>query len=320
MNKTTKRWLAFIATALIVFIIANAINILFIQREPEIPATSFVQTNADNSTSTFSEVSFSATPPSFPQELPIATTQQFTTSENDIAEVIIDQFNLTAHPAVPKLWTSNDWSLSNAVGDLFTLSSNQYSELTDIGMNQETTVQIAQNFIDSYFKQLNLDVIESQIIYYENFLEPDESNSENAQIAKIPFSYTIAGYPVFYEQKSLFPFEVWVTVEDSIQKFTYYPQFIQVREIGNKPLISIDQAIENINQLNQGSVVSYNNSTTTVISLEEVTQADMNSVKIEYRVDPSTNYAFPFYRFSGTALLSGIETPIEITTPAVVVQ
>jgi hypothetical protein len=321
MNTTTRRWLIFFIVAVVVFIIANAISILLVRREPEIPATPFVQTNVDNTQSNFSDISFTGSTPDFPPNLPVATTQQFTTSEQDVVNLIVDQFSLQSNPSFTNLWTSQDWALSKSSTSLYTLVKNEAQPLGNNPINPELAFAATQNFIDGYFQQLNLTLVANQVQYFDNLIEAEfPVEVDDAQIAKVPFSYTIAGYPVFYEQTSLFPFEVWVTSVNDVQKMTYYPQFIQVREVDSKPLISIDQAIENINQLNQGSVVSYDNTSTTIVSLEEVSEANLNQVALEYRVDSSTNFAFPFYRFSGTALLSGIETPIEVTTPAVVVQ
>jgi hypothetical protein len=318
MNSTTKRWLLFLAVAAVVFIIANAINILLVNREPEIPATTFIQTNVDNSQSSFSEVTYSGSSIEIPTELPVASAQRFTTSEDDVLALIVEQFNVTPHPNVPNLWTNDSWALSESRNGLFTLVKNNFQIIENPELDINQTTNVAQNFVNNYFQQLNITLINSSIRYYNNVFEPREIDaSPNAAMVKIPFSYTIAGYPVFYEQNALFPFEVWVTAENEVSKFTYYPQFVQLQEVGTKPLISIDQAIENINQNNLASVISYNNTSTTIITLEEVTSADLTSVSLEYRVDSSTNVAFPFYRFAGTALLSGIETPIEITTPAV---
>ena len=131
----------------------------------------------------------------------------------------------------------------------------------------------------------------------------------------IPFSYELNGYNVFYFQDTTHPLEILVDSEGNILRLSVSSPIFNIKVIGERGIISLDQSIKNIEN-DSASIISANLKGGRTVDISELQSVKLSNPRIEYRL--SENLIYPYYRFSGTGI-SAEDSAIdfEVITPAV---
>jgi hypothetical protein len=315
------RWVWYLIGITAITLIAAAVIRQLTPQAPVIPTTDFVLNNRDGSRTQFSNMTFVGTPPEFPKQISIAQVQPTDVTEEAIKNQLLQTYNLTAHSKAPSLWINPPYSLS------FTRSTHQYILLNNTPIsstsgqftkiNQTQAVQQAQQLLLQIVPNIPLVAQTESIQFIASEDETRNAPPTEAPLIEIPFAYAVDGYPVMYEKNTEFPFSVVLTASYDLKKLTFLPQFIAVKPLQKTSLISLDAAVANINS-NKGSIIYSVSQGSPSFTLDSLSSGRLTSVMLEYRVDPTLNLAYPFYRFAGTAITSQNETvKIEVITPAV---
>jgi hypothetical protein len=285
----------------------------------QVTETEFVTTNLDDTSSQFTNITYTGEQPSFPKELPLAQT---VSAENAITQVLDrmrQAFSLTTSPRSTNVWDGPEFSLS------YVKQLNQYHLDRNTGSVAEGTIEltaaqpVAEAFMKEFFGEFNLVAIPQAARYYSSQTHFEETSPDQAQMIIIPFAYTVSGYPVFYENASTYPFEVLINAQKTVHKVAFFPQFLSLEETRAASLISIETALANINR-NKAAVIAVSQDNVLQTSLETIANGEMHSVSLEYRFDPATKFSYPFYRFAGQAFDKDNQPiEIELITPAIAI-
>lgn len=305
--------------SLLVCIIATVLITYTIQlltpplADPAVESTLVTQ-NFDTTTSDLSNISFSGNELATPDTVKIVKTSP-TTNTTAVADTVIAKLNL--QPTEADVWENDSWKL-------LYVSNPGYYEL----MNKQTTdslktadktkaIQLAQDFISNTLQMENISPIPQSVVFFSGLLELKTTNEFKANIISIPFAYTVDSFPVYINRESVLPVSVMVNSEDVITKVTFKPLPFSFVSIENAKPISVEQALENMNDKNIGAFITAYKPEFSSVNLTESISGTLNSVTFEYRYDQASQTIYPFYRFSGT-LTENQGTPFdaELITPA----
>lgn len=318
----SKKWLFYFLAVLAIIIVVSSILRLLTPQPIEIPATNFVTSNHDQTSTDFEQITYQGPNFEVPNKLSIASVLPAQTTPEFSKNSLIKAFALTPHPSLENLWTSTAFALTeNTDNQQLTLSSQDLSPLQG-NITQEIALKVAQQFVNEYFPNLKLQPQTDSIAFLSAANEHYQqvSPDEAAQIT-IPYSFQIESLPVYFEHQDQLPFMVTVNSKPQIQKVVFAPQHIELTIIQTVAPISIEKALENINQLNLGSVVKAHLNDPQPLDISQLKSGRMEKVSLEYRIDSTLNLAYPFYRFTGTATnLAGKEIEVQIITPAIELQ
>ena len=192
--------------------------------------------------------------------------------------------------------------------------------LTNKKLEKEALLKIGEEYANNIF-QTNLSAINSEVSFYKNALEhPEVSSYSEAEYLKIPMAVNFKDIPIMYKNSHEYPFFVTLDIAGNVSTLSFTPSVVAFDSLNEKTLISIDQAVENINN-NQATIISAGVSQAASIELEEIIGGNLNKYQLEYRVDETTSYIIPYYRFSGEVQNLNEELyTVEIITPAVKTQ
>ncbi len=319
--KTNKKLLTIFITILVVLLISSVILRLMTPQTitvPE-PTSETLTQNIVGGTTTFSNISYSGSSPSFSTKAPIMKQIQDTNAQL-LEQQITTKLNLKKTTLANNYW-QNDQGQSltyDRFNKSYFLVVAPITDTGDFKLSQTDLIGQAQAYLLDLLS-LELSPLTDQITYY---LEPEEhpevTTYENATAVKIPFAQTVEGIPVMFEGRAEVPFFVTLDMSGNVSTVSFTPNIVTFETLGEKNLIGIDQAIENINTKNQGTIISAGVETTIDITLDEIVRGDLTTVSLEYRVDETTGYILPYYRFSGTLYNSdNNKYMVELITPAV---
>ncbi|MGD9129671.1 MAG: hypothetical protein PVJ09_04255 [Candidatus Woesebacteria bacterium] len=314
--KNTKWFIYLLVIAAIVTIVSVIIRILT-PGYKKVPETEFISTNRYGSTSKLSNIIFNGdrSQLAVPAELALAQAQNTETTASYVEEQLTDQFSLTLLEGTDNIWQGSLYSLSKN-NQQYVLVSNQEAPIGKT-LNKEQAISTASTLLNNFFPNLGLVALEKEISFFKAGFHLEESSEADAEIMEIPFTYKLNGIPVFYAHSEDFPFKVMLNSNYQIQKLTFQPFFVNLTISAKAKSISIDQAIENINQ-NKASIVFAYYEGHGSLSLEEIASGMLTQVSLEYRIDDELKIAYPFYRFKGTLINNkGDELRAELITPAV---
>ncbi|HYD34877.1 MAG TPA: hypothetical protein VD999_02320 [Vitreimonas sp.] len=316
-NPFSSRWLWYLlAFALVGIVIALTLRLLT-PPISEVPTTEFTTANADGSTTNFAGFRYVGEPFTQPATLPLLSATPFATAE--IESEIVNDFQLQPHPSSKGLWVGDRYSLSKDV-NTGELSLTQDVVATDSAgiITKTEALDISQGFVDEYLSALELKALENQITYYAAAVESEEVDSSQAQMARVPFSYVFEDIPVFFNYQANPPVVIIVNARQQVQSATFTPSYSLTRANQNVELISVNEALENLTNRNQGSIIAAYDDTALPLDIRDVADGEMTSVSLEYRTDSKSNLAYPFYHFTGTAKNTTQDSfTIEVLTPAV---
>ncbi len=321
MNK--KWWwilLIFVAVGLLIAAILRVLT----PPEVPVPLTSFSTTNYDQTQTVFSRVTFSGEKKAFPTSLPIhtATSNQTTT---DVVAFLAQQYNLVNQNKVNETWRNQNGDnlrISKYTGQIqFTLGQEiaSGSALPVDELQQQALALLKQTLPIKNPDQLVVD--QNQVVFIENEDELYEQVPyQEASAMLVPTDYVLSGFPVRFEKITDPTFMTTISKSGQLIKIVFYPQFYSFQAVGDKDIISLDQALVNINN-NQASVIGLtytDGEKIQALNLANIANLNLTTVDLEYRIDTQTTAVYPFYRFSGVGTdANKNQLNIEIITPAV---
>lgn len=315
MNKKNKLILIFL---MIIFFISLVLKVIT-PKEPIVPKLQNpdLLNNIDDTQSVFSNISYSGDTALPITQLPILI-EQAKTDEQKMISLITTKFGFIKDSQVKNYWQNNtEQSMTyDRFSKIYFIRISPL-KITGNNLSQDQLIEIAENYINDLF-QTNLSAIKQDVTYYKNAIEqPEKTSYEQADYIKIPLATNINGFPIMYRGSFDYPFFITLDMSGGVSTLSFSPSIITFKNIGEKTLINIDQAIININS-GQGSIISAGVTEAATIDLKEITKGDLNKVNIEYRHDPNTGYIVPFYNFSGEVFsMDETKLIVKIITPAI---
>lgn len=324
MNKFwehNKTWLQWLGLGMVSFVLISSILRALTPPIEILPTPDIITTNKDGSVSQLNNIEYTGPTTNFPQELRVAQSSPQEEFEEYILDQLTKKYSLVERKNSPNYWIGPEYSLSkNKTENKYTLTLNSSAEKQTGSLSEEAVLQTAQKSINSLFPKMALTPVPHKSVLVQNLVEGDHDpllEYSEAKIVVVPFTYMIDGYPVFYKNQDSFPFALAINTSYEIQKLEFNNFFIQLKTGNTLPLIPIETALENINN-NQASIIYAVDREYQDFSKDTVTSGKMTSVSLEYRLDETTNIAYPFYRFIGTLTnKNGTVLEAEIITPAV---
>lgn len=311
-------WLL-VAVAAVILVIAAVIRVLT-PPPIEVPTTTFQSTNLNNTTTNFTNITFSGTTPQFPESLPVAQAQASPITLQAVVDRFITRFKLEPVPQATGMWSGSVYTLTVDPTDQQTILTQTTLNATTQAVNQTTALAIMQDTLETNFPGLPLQPVADSTYYSLNDVHFHEAPLGTATLMTVDFAPHINGYPIYYGNTAPQPFRVVVNGDDELVRLEFYPQFSAFSEVGTKPLIPVADAVKNIN-LSQASIISAFQEAVTPISWESITSGTLTKVTLEYRQDADNGLIYPFYRFSGIIINDkGVRIEAEIITPAVATQ
>ncbi len=305
-----------------IFFLAIAAFILRLSTPPElqIPESNFVG-NQNEIQTQFEGLEFTGSEKIPSQQLPIAEVTPFESTRSSIANSFSQHFELkeTEYEGV---WQGTEYNMMLDRGrNEYTLFPNvnpSETETTNI-VDLEKAITAADQIVINYFPSLSLKLSRNSVRYYNDTIEQyAQVNPEEASLVVLPYSYTIADYPVFYQKESQHPFLLYINGDYALSKLSFFPQFGELKTIAKKNTLSSDQALARIISDDKASIISASNQELEAIDFSQIKGGLLDEVSLEYRIDPELNLAYPFYRFSGRVTDQNNSVfDSEIITPAI---
>lgn len=319
--RTNKKPLIIFSVVLILALISSIILRMITPQTiivPE-PVSENLTQNIVGGTTSFSNISFSGTTPNFSARALVLKKIQ-DTSPQLLEQEIVTKLNLKKSTLAANYWQNDqDQSLTyDRFNQAYFLIISPITEITNPKLSQTELIANAQSYLLELLS-LELSPLTNQITYYLQPEEhPEETTYEQATAVKIPFAQTVDGIPLMFEGRAEVPFFVTLDMAGNVSTVSFTPNVITFQTLGEKNLISTDQAIDNINTKNQGTIISAGVETTIDIKLEDIVGGGLTSVSLEYRADSTTGYVLPYYRFAGTVYSAdNNKYLVELITPAV---
>lgn len=308
-QKKPPKWLSILLIITIILLIVSAVLRSLTPVAPTIPPSKLNQgQNANQQTSSFANIEFVGAYPQTPDQLPVAVvnTKGF---QVELERQLVETFNLIKDPDF-SVWTGPNYSLSLQDNQYYILSKNISNETR---ANQETSktiglteaLKVSEDFIDQHLPQHQVEAFAQEALFldggnefYQN-TSSAKTDSKQSESVLIPFNYALQGYPIFYADNHLSFVEIIVGAEKIVTKATFNTVGLEQKSLTQLSLLSIDEVLMRVNQMNQARLVSFSHQYADQLTIDEIKQAKLEAVKLEYRVDPENSLAYPFYRFSG---------------------
>jgi hypothetical protein len=307
----------FITVIITIILIASALTLVTPQR-PKVAVTSFVTTNVDSTRIALTTVRFIGQEIQVPEKLFLAQPTTGSVPPQQVINSLISRYQLTqADPKIPE-WKGNGYTLSkNAYLSSYTLTFSEFTEGEVIPLiDKDRALATAERLVQELVPSVPFSPLQDSITYVLVGYESAEIPEDQATGMHIRFAPKINDIPVFYEKESSAAFIVTVDGTNRVRAINFLPLFDTYQTTQEVPSILIEAALENI-KTGKASILqaAY---VTEALELEDLRDAELTSVSLEYRRDPLQNIVYPFYRFSGRATTqAGLAADVEIMTPAI---
>ncbi len=295
--------------------VTAAVARIFIPNETA-PPSSIITENQTQ----FNDFTYTGPEQDFPTSLPLADAKLESFLGSTFFEDILARYSMEPHPRAEGLWIGNRFSLDRQEGlDSYLLTRTNVEVDENIAsLDTAEAIQTANEFIESVFEITSLQPFNSEIAYYggesESYIEV---NASRAQQAAIPFGFTIQGVPIYFNRSLQLPMVVTVDGNNTVRKASFQQQFYTIEPNRSIPLLSYQAALDRLEEDDIGSVLLAGTNSIEAIDERTISDGALSSVSLEYRIDPASREASPYYRFTGTARdRNDIEIAIVIITPA----
>lgn len=317
-------WLyLFPAAALLLLILAGAQ--LLTPRPVSVPRTTFVQTNANNTQQNITQAQYTGPTPDLPFELPVYQSSQVL-QPGEVLSTLLARYGLVKPDPEANYWVNgNIFLIFEPTRQNYKLVLKQLDESQQLPVvNPAAAQQVADRFLATTFPQLRFKQLPDRTQLIKVVVEQSDEPVPAAEATGINFSYTLdlgeIPYPVYFEKTADPAFVVSVDGENTVISFLYYPLFNQFAALDTRRLVTVDQALRQIEQ-GTGSIIQADVAGFERMLLSEISQAEFSAVSVEYRQDPNQTLLYPFYRFRGTGRTqSGAAAEIQVITPALALQ
>ncbi|KUK79873.1 MAG: hypothetical protein XD95_0049 [Microgenomates bacterium 39_7] len=329
-----KYFIIFIFT---VIVIAAIIRVITPQTdELLLPPSDVQKKNLDQSVSIYNNIEFvgSTSSINLSQEVGIYS-NELAGSEDSLDELIttiVTLFDLTRDPELPdkEFYVGDSYTLSRStLRDELMLSRStspevfieQISNPPPGGIDTQQAISRAAQFVNSIFGEHQYIPQSDNVVYLEGILEPNPSTEREAHYAEISFAQQIDSLPVILDQELSTPIMVMVSNNYLIQKAVFRIKEFSPQKIAEVNLLSIEEAVDRLNQDSVGSIIGIAQEEPELLSLSQINGGILESAELEYRYDSELKLIYPFYRFTGTLIDDlGQSFQAEIIAPAIKVQ
>lgn len=234
---------------------------------------------------------------------------------NSFCQAAAQNFGLNFNP-IPE---GKESPVDTWIKDSFSLSCDRVQNIAEISNPSSFTnkpdLESAKRNAGIFAKEvgINLDqfTLEKIEYYQTSNLSYFPSTPEKGNLINLKYQKIVNSRPVFQTHSNTFPLEILIGANNSIVKLKYYPTSQQTTEKNTYPLISIDQAV---NQLNQGkgklTFLEYLTEDgpsyygEIPFSIKGISSASLDEVNLVYFYDFQKNLFIPSYVFSGTGIAS----------------
>lgn len=314
-----KRWYIILLITSIVAILITVVLRIITPTTISLKKDEFIRTNNDGSQTRFNNISFSGEIPVLKDTLPIVDIQPSNTSIEYLKQQLIDNHNLKSVENIDGLWKGDNYSLSYNEQDQNYLFYYNFPVKDSLITDKNKAIKVANDYVDQTFSQLPLYLQQDQIRKLSGLNEFIAADYGAYNLLEIPFTYLVEDIPLYTEHSNHAPLTILINSEYKVQKVIFEPDFFfpVPRERFFK-LISLGDALDNINNKQYASIISAYEKETGVFSLDEIVDGDLTSVQLEYRADLKNNIAYPFYHFSGELInQNNQKIQAEIIAPAI---
>lgn len=317
----SRSFLISIGVLAIIFIIAVVIRVL-LPPEPTVPVSTLSTTNRDGSTTTYGSITFTGQLFSLPNKLPVYSV--ITTDPISTTKTLTQRLNVLTTQTVG-VWENEAYLLvQDPYTNLITLLVKNKPETSSAVSSSADAVVVAQNFLNelglnNYVPLTNL-VTEQPFEAEQEYGNSGLANASTETVYAVPFSVEVAGYPLYLGDSRSLPLRVMVEKSGAINTMLFEPTIPALNEIGPKTILTSQQSLENLKQ-GAGSIITANSdSNVSTLSLSRLDQLTLTTLELEYRVDIEQQLAYPFFRFTGTAVQGNRQITVEVITPAVTIN
>lgn len=290
----------------------------------EVPATEFLQRSVGNTAITYRNLKYEGAEFAPPASLPVAQLQPSSDTTDSLLQSIIDEYNLIPHPRAKNLWQRDNLSLSynpQSQQASLTFGVLPFPEETTFSspFPQDQAAAKAESLLQDKFSFL------SGVTLYAEYISLLEGGYDlhaaedplHANTISLPYGWSIESIPVFIGTSQVFPAEVMVNRELQVNRVLFNPTRLSYTLTPNQPTISVQEAIDQLNNTQTGILLSFHTKTGEIKSFTEISGGTLHTVNLEYRLDPNTNLIYPFYRFTGDITTPTGTSIVDIATPAI---
>lgn len=314
-----KSWITILGIILAVLLIISAILRVITPDTTPVQSPNWAQTNLNQTSSNFNQISFVGEEISVPENLNIYQARTTDITQRTSTNL---RLNFDAEPTqAPNVWRGTEYSVSvyEDEGKINVNSTEIYQK--DYGRpTQNQAKRDAQTFYDKYLISLGLNRVDDNVRYLTRGENLAVVGENEAEIIMVPFGHQLEGFPVLYGNSLYQPVEIFVD-GDGVKKVSIFTQVVNFVENGSRKSLSVNEAVDKINNENLGSIISVGYTTPYNYSLENIASGELESAVLEYRTDSESGAVLPYYRFSGVLTDGdGYEFEGEIITPAVEVD
>ncbi len=288
------------------------------------PKPSYTQSNIDNSKSALNNIVYVG--PSFTPTETLGVYQVNQISQNSLETAvnsIVSNYSLKQSQHKPNRYVSLNHFLeiNESQKKLYLNARNQENNKLKNNIDYSTALSVAKKFLNKNFSDQNFTPIEDSILYLSGNYQLLEVSPAEAEYIEIPFSYQLESFAVYLNKQSQPPIKILVNNQQEVQKAEIATDLFDFQLIQDQNLLTIDQALANINQRNLGSIIVYQQDIGQDLLLSEINSGELDLVEVEYRLDKQNQLAYPTYRFSGDLVdKNNNRFSAQIITPAIEVE
>lgn len=318
-----KNWLWVLGIFAVGGIIITFILRLVTPRQLVIPKTDFIATNQTSGSTTFANIRFTGHFSQTANVLPVASIQASQTSLDFIRNNLIKKYQLQQVAGLTSVWQGPEYTLAyNPHADDFKFYYWPENYTQELLNSYAQKIESAQQFVRENFPNLGLIAQTNSVRYLNGLGEYEETTPEKATIMQIDFTYMIEGVPIYLEHERAAVVIVTIDSQNVVRSVYFQPYFVSFVPTEQKTtLISLETALENINNHSEAAIVYAYEETTGEFSINKIQSGELKTVGLQYRADLKTGLAYPFYHFAGELINADGQTiQAEIITPAVAVQ
>lgn len=248
------------------------------------------------------------------------------TDPHAFASSIAAQLNLPPHAQSQNIWVDPARKLAvnfNSPNQATIISLPAAYQEAIPGLDTTRALQVANDTLSQL--QLNLTLDATNLYLTDNpreFYSPQTTASvspDKARYAIVPLVFTLEGLPFIFADQS--PAQSYLIVDSNYQvtKLVLFPPPQNPRLLRTAPTLTAQIALDN---LSQGIGIVTHLSLPlgqTQSDLSQLERLALETVSLQFRLDPQSGNIIPYYQFTGTGKsTSSISRPIEVVTPAVI--
>ena len=307
----------FITTVTVIILLASVLAVLT-PPTPKVALTPFLTSNVDNSRLALTTVRFTGQEIQVPKKLFLAIPTQSSVPPQQVINSFISRYQLVQQDPNVQQWEGSGYTLSkNAYSNSYTLTFSNYVQGEVIPrINKERALATAENVVQELVPNVPFSALQDSITYILVGYESAEITEDKATGMHLRFAPKINDIPVYYEKESSAAFIVTVDGTNRVRAINFLPLFDTYQTTQEASSITIEAALENVKS-GKASILqaAYE---TEALELEALRDAELTTVSLEYRRDPTQNIVYPFYRFAGRATTqAGLAASIQLMTPAI---